>query len=350
MFASPLIPPLDNGAAEAARARQASLTKPPGSLGRLEALAVQLAAIQARRVPHLNRRVAVVAAADHGVACHGISAYPRDVTAQMVANFVRGGAAVNQLAARAGAEVLVVDAGVSAPPGAAGVLDRRAGPGTADITRGPAMTRATAEALLAQGVALARDLRADALVLGDMGIGNTTCAAALTAAFLGLPPSRVTGRGTGIDDDAYRRKVDAVALAIEVNHPDAGDAVGTLAALGGFELAFLAGVALGAASARKLVILDGFPTTAAALVAHRIAPEAGGFFLASHRSVEPGHAAALAALGLEPLLDLQLRLGEGTGGLLALLLVDAALAVHAGMATFEEAGVHQGAPAGEDVG
>lgn len=347
MFAPPPIPPLDEAAADAALARQASLTKPPGSLGRLEELAVRLAAMRGEVIPRLERKVVVVAAADHGVAELGVSAYPRDVTAQMVANFVSGGAAVNQLAARAGARVVVVDAGVRTPVAAPDVVDRRAGAGTADFTRGPAMERSTAETLLDQGVALARELAADAVVLGDMGIGNTTAAAALTAALLGLPPASVTGRGTGVDDAGYARKLSAVARALEVNRPDPADPVGALAAVGGFELAFLAGVALGAAATRACVLLDGFPTSAAALAALRIAPDARGYVLASHRSVEPGHAAILEALGLEPLLDLRLRLGEGTGGLLALLLLDTAVAVHAGMSTFEEAGVSRGSPSGE---
>lgn len=347
MFEAPAIPPLDESAAAAARARQDSLTKPPGSLGRLEELAVRLAAIQGRAIPRLHRTVAVVAAADHGVAAQAVSAYPQDVTAQMVANFARGGAAVNQLAARARAEVIVVDAGVRTPVAAPGILARRAGSGTADFTRGPAMSRDAAETLLQQGAALARELAADAVVLGDMGIGNTTAAAALTAALLRLPPASVTGRGTGIDDAGYARKIAAVARALEVNRPDPADPVGALAAVGGFELAFLAGVAIGAASARACVVLDGFPTSAAALAAGRIAPDATAYFLASHRSVEPGHAAILDALGLDPLLDLRLRLGEGTGGLLALLLLDAAAAVHAGMATFQEAGVSRGQPSGE---
>lgn len=347
MFAPPPIPPLDEDAANAALARQASLTKPPGSLGRLEELAVRLAAMRGEAVPRLERKVVVVAAADHGVAALGVSAYPRDVTAQMVANFVSGGAAVNQLAGRAGARVVVVDAGVRTAVAAPDVVDRRAGAGTSDFTRGPAMARSTAETLLDQGVALARDLAADAVVLGDMGIGNTTAAAALTAALLGLPPTSVTGRGTGVDDAGYARKVAAVTRALEVNRPDPADPVGALAAVGGFELAFLAGVALGAASTRACVVLDGFPTSAAALAAMRIAPDARGYVLASHRSVEPGHAAILDALGLDPLLDLRLRLGEGTGGLLALLLLDAAVAVHAGMSTFEEAGVSRGSPSGE---
>ncbi len=347
MFVAPVIPPLDDAAAAAAGVRQSSLTKPPGSLGRLEEVAIRLAAIQGRPIPRLERKVAVVAAADHGVAAQAVSAYPQDVTAQMVANFARGGAAVNQLAARAGAEVIVVDAGVGSPVALPGVLPRRAGAGTADFTQGPAMSRETAETLLEAGAALARDLAADAVVLGDMGIGNTTAAAALTAALLRLAPESVTGRGTGVDDAGYARKVAAVTRALEVNRPDPADPVGALAAVGGFELVFLAGVAIGAASARACVILDGFPTSAAALAAQRIAPDVVRYMFASHRSVERGHAAVLEALDLEPLLDLRLRLGEGTGGLLALLLLDAAVAVHAGMATFEEAGVSRGEPSGE---
>ncbi len=350
MFAAPPIPAIDAEAAGAARVRQASLTKPPGSLGRLEELATHLAGIQGTAVPEVRRKTVVVAAADHGVAIHGVSAYPPEVTAQMVRNFLAGGAAVNQLARAAGADIVVVDAGVATPVASPKLLDRRRGAGTADFTRGAAMPLSDAERLLEDGVALGKTLDSEIVILGDMGIGNTTAAAALTAALLGLPAEAVTGRGTGVDDDGYTRKVEAVTRAIETNRPDQSDGAAALAALGGFELAFLAGVALGAASRRRCVVLDGFPTSAAVLAASRIEPGVTPYLVASHLSVERGHRAILNELDLEPLLDLRLRLGEGTGGLLAAMLIEAAVQAHAGMATFEEAAVSRGASVGEGGG
>lgn len=333
----------DQAAMAAARTRQDRLTKPPGSLGRLEELAVWLAGVRGAVRPRVERPVIVVAAADHGVAGAGVSAYPVEVTGQMVANFLAGGAAVSVLARQAGARVVVVDAGVATvPPPHPDLLSRRGGPGTADISRGPAMSRSTARRQVEEGVALAGRLAeegADAMALGDMGIGNTTASSALVAAFTGLPPVRVTGLGTGISPERHAHKVRVVEQALAANRPDPADPLGTLASVGGFEIAFLVGVALGAAAARLPVVLDGFITTAAALVAGGLSPLATRFMLASHRSVEIGHAAALDLLGLDPLLDLRLRLGEGSGAALALPLLRAAAAVLDGMATFDEAGV-----------
>jgi nicotinate-nucleotide--dimethylbenzimidazole phosphoribosyltransferase len=330
----------DTAAGAAAQRAFDAKTKPRGSLGRLEALAVRVAALEAVAIPARPDAAIVVAAADHGVAAEGVSAYPAEVTAQMVANFVAGGAAINVLAREAGARLVVVDAGVVTP--CAGVRALRLGAGTASIARGPAMTRETAEHGLEAGTALASELVADGVGLvglGEMGIGNTTAASALCAALLPAESAAVCGRGTGLDDAGLARKVEVVARALEVNPADRADPVGVLAALGGFELAVLAGVALGCAAERVPVVLDGFITGAAALVAARIDPAAVDAMIAAHRSPEPGHALVLGALGLEPLLDLGLRLGEGTGAALAIPIVRSALALLNDMASFDDAGV-----------
>jgi nicotinate-nucleotide--dimethylbenzimidazole phosphoribosyltransferase len=327
--------------AAATRAALDAKTKPRGSLGRLEDLAVRIAAIRGTPAPGRLRSAVVVAAADHGVAGRGVSAYPQEVTAQMLANFAAGGAAICVLARLAGAELHVFDLGVAGPP-VAGVRDLRAGAGTADLTEGPAMTRAQAEECLAAGRRVAATLAADGfgiVVLGEMGIGNTTSASALVAAFLGAEPETVCGPGTGLDAAGVERKVDAVRRGLAVNAVDKSDPTATLAALGGFEIAFLAGLALGAAEHRLVVLLDGFITGAAALAADRIGPGTSTSMVAAHRSPEPGHTLVLEALGLDPLLDLGLRLGEGSGAALALPLLDAALAILDEMATFHSAGV-----------
>jgi nicotinate-nucleotide--dimethylbenzimidazole phosphoribosyltransferase len=288
--------------------------------------------------------------ADHGVAAEGVSAYPQEVTGQMLLNFARGGAAINVLARQAGARVVVVDMGVAHPVAAGGdaplaIRAHRIGAGTANFTRGPAMTRAQVLAALAAGAAIADELARDGVGLigiGDMGIANTTASSALAAVFTGAPPEEITGRGTGIDDEVFRRKVDVIRRGLTVNRPDARDPVDALAKVGGFEIAGLAGVVLGAAAARVPIVVDGFIAGVAALAAARIAPRAAGYLIASHRSVEAGHRLVLQALGARPLLDLDLRLGEGTGAALAMPLVDAALAIAADMATFESAGVSGG--------
>jgi nicotinate-nucleotide--dimethylbenzimidazole phosphoribosyltransferase len=303
-------------------------TKPRGSLGALEELAARVGALQEMAVPPKPECAIVVAAADHGVAAEGVSAYPQEVTAQMLANFAAGGACINVLAREVGARLVVVDAGVGAP--------------TANITRGPAMARAAADEQVARGRALVAELAADGVGLvgvGEMGIGNTTSAAALCAALLPAAPATVCGPGTGLDDAGVRRKVAAVVRALEVNRVDASDPLGVLAALGGFEIAFLVGVMLGCRGVRMPVVLDGFITGAAALVAAELDPRAVDAMIAGHRSPEPGHTLVLEHIGLEPLLDLRLRLGEGTGAALALPIVRSALALLNEMASFGDAGV-----------
>jgi len=332
----------DEASAAAARRALDAKTKPRGSLGRLEELACQVAAVRRQPQPGPEPAAVVVVAGDHGLAEEGVSAYPQEVTAQMLANFAAGGAAICVLAGAAGARLVVVDAGVRGDVRIEGVLDRRLGPGTANASRGPAMTRAQAVRALETGIELAERLAAEGtglLGLGDMGIGNTAVSSAVVACLLGRDPEALVGRGTGVDDEGLRAKVAAVRRALEVNAPDPADPVGVLAAVGGFEHGVLAGLALGAAAARVPVVLDGVITGAAALLAARIAPAARGAMIASHRSPEPAHAPVLAALGLAPLLDLGLRLGEGSGAALALPLVNAALLVLRDMATFEGAGV-----------
>jgi nicotinate-nucleotide--dimethylbenzimidazole phosphoribosyltransferase len=318
---------------EAQRAYDAK-TKPRGSLGRVEELGCRIAEIRGFVPPSL-RSVIVVAAGDHGVARSGVSAYPQDVTAQMVANFAAGGAAINVLARRAGAQLIVVDAGVAVPCTHPEVRSVRVGAGTANMLEQPAMTPDEVGRALAAGEALAEELSGvDVVAIGEMGIGNTTSASALTAALLGLDPALVSGRGTGLDSAGVAHKIDVVRRALEL-HAGADP----LTALGGFELAFLAGLVIGCARNHVVVLLDGFITTAAALAAVRMEPSAADVLIASHRSSEPGHAHVLVAMGLDPLLDLGLRLGEGTGAALALPLLDASIAILAEMATFGEAGV-----------
>jgi nicotinate-nucleotide--dimethylbenzimidazole phosphoribosyltransferase len=336
----PEIPALDSAATGAARARLDRLTKPANSLGRLEDIAAWLAGVQAKPLPTLTRRTIFVVAADHGVAGRGVSAYPSEVTRQMVANFLAGGAAINVLARSAGAEIFVVDAGVKGlAPDTPGLLSRRIGDATADFTAGPAMTPADARRCIETGIALAADCDADVIGCGEMGIGNTTAASAVVAALLGLPARRVTGRGTGVDARAFRRKLFFVEQALALNQPSADDAMDVLARVGGFEIGVLAGLMIGAAARRRVVLVDGFISGAAALIAAGLAPRSVDYMLASHLSTEPGHRLTLKRLGLEPLLDLRLRLGEGTGAALAMPLLDAACRILAEMATFDEAGV-----------
>ena len=339
----PLIRPIDPVWEARARARLDDLTKPPGSLGVLENIATRVATIQKTDRPVLERTRVIVMAGDHGVVAQGVAAYPQEVTAQMVANFASGGAAVNQLAGWSGAEVVVCDVGVAADVDSIpGVIKEKVARGTADMTQGPAMTEDQALRALSVGMRLADEAVEQgvaAVAVGEMGIGNTTAAAALTAAFTGAEPSDVVGPGTGLDDDGVARKATVVTRALEVNPPDADDALGVLAALGGLEIAGLAGVVIAAAAHGVPVVADGFISGAAALAAVRVAPTAKDYLFASHRSTEPGHAAVLDALGLEPVLDLGMRLGEGTGALLALGIMDAACRILADMATFAEAGV-----------
>lgn len=337
------ITPLDEPAMASARARQERLTKPPGSLGRLEDLSIWLAGVRGEPLPSAAGKVIVTAAADHGIALQGVSAYPREVTAQMVLNFLQGGAAVNVLARQVGARVIVVDAGVDADLPEHPLLRRcSAGRGTADFSVGPAMTRDQALGCILAGAELAREeiaAGADVIGAGEMGIGNTTASAALTAVFSGLPVAAVTGRGTGVSDERLAQKVARIEQALALHQPDPADGLGVLACVGGFEIGFLAGVLLGAASGRRPAILDGFISSAAGLIACALAPSARDYLLASHCSAELGHRALLDHLGKQPLLDLGMRLGEGTGAALAMGILDAAARCLAEMATFDEAGV-----------
>ncbi|KAA9376791.1 nicotinate-nucleotide--dimethylbenzimidazole phosphoribosyltransferase [Microbispora cellulosiformans] len=344
--------PVEPGPMAEARAHQDRLTKPSGSLGVLEDVAVRLAGIAGACPPPLPAPAALaIFAADHGVHAQGVSPWPQEVTAQMVANFAAGGAVANAFAAQVGASVTVVDVGVAADLAPAdGLLVRKVAYGTADLSQGPAMTRDQATAALTAGVEVARDLvaaGARCLVTGDMGIANTTASAALICAFTGREAAGVTGRGTGVDDATYQHKIEIVRRGLRVNGiaeaeavpggPDA--ALRVLAAVGGLEHAAIAGFVIGAAAARVPVILDGVIAGASALAACALAPDTVGYCLAGHRSAEPGHAVALTHLGLEPLVDLRLRLGEGTGGLLAHPLVSAAVRVMHEVATFDSAGV-----------
>jgi nicotinate-nucleotide--dimethylbenzimidazole phosphoribosyltransferase len=317
-------------------------TKPRRSLGRLEDLACQYAAIAGTESPALPRKALVVMAADHGVVAQGVSAYPQEVTAQMLLNFARGGAAINVLARHADARVVVVDMGVREAVHAPGIESMRIAAGTGDFSVGPAMTPAQAEAALSCGIELAWRLHDDGinvLGLGDMGIGNTTVSSALTSALTGVAIEEVTGLGTGISEDVRQHKIAVIRRALELHKPQRDQPLAVLAALGGFEIAGLAGLVLGAASRHMAVVLDGFIASVAALVAVRLAPNALGYLVASHRSVEAGHRVVLRELKATPLFDLDMRLGEGTGAALAMSLLDAAVKVLNEMATFETAGV-----------
>jgi nicotinate-nucleotide--dimethylbenzimidazole phosphoribosyltransferase len=333
------IAPLDRRAMASARQRQSALTKPAGSLGRLEELSIRLAGIYRGATPKIGRKVIVVAAGDHGVTEEGVSSYPSEVTGQMVLNFLGGGAAINVLARSVGAEVVIVDAGVKARLPANGNLrSLRIGPGTRNMTKGTAMTRAQALRCLEAGMSLAEELVAEGASLlgtGDMGIGNTTSASAITSVMTGSPPEAVTGRGTGISDEARRHKAEVVSRALRVNRPD----LEVLSKVGGFEVGMLAGIVLGGAKCGKPVVLDGFISGASALIACGVAPRAREYLIASHRSVEPGHGKQLVRLKLRPLLDMRMRLGEGTGAALAMPVIEGAARCLVEMATFDSAGV-----------
>jgi nicotinate-nucleotide--dimethylbenzimidazole phosphoribosyltransferase len=338
------IRPPDAAAADAARQRQAQLTKPPGSLGFLEDLSVRLAGIAGECPPPLPEPAAVaVFAGDHGVHAQGVTPWPQEVTAQMVANFLASTAVVNVIAAQAGAEVCVVDVGVAADlPAAPGLLPRKVRRGTADMTQTQAMTLDEARQAVEAGIETARDLVTAGnrcLVTGDMGIANTTASAALVAVFTGTDPVEATGRGTGVDDATWAHKVDVVRRALDRHRPDPADPLGVLAAVGGLEHAALTGYLLGAAALRVPVVLDGVIACAAALAAAAFCPDATAYMVAGHRSTEPGASRALAALGLRPVLDLDLRLGEGSGAVLALPVLQASARVLRDVATFDSAGV-----------
>lgn len=338
------IRPLDAKALGEAWERQKRMTKPAGALGMLEIISAQLSGLSRQCPPPIPEPAAVaIFAGDHGVHAQGVTPWPQEVTAQMVANFLGGGAVCNAFAGQVGAEVCVVDVGVAADlPATPGLLPRKVRAGTSDMTTGPAMTREEAKQAIEVGIETARDLVAagnKALLTGEMGIANTTASAALISVFTGADPSEVTGRGTGINDETLARKTEVVRRALEVHKPDPADPIGVLAAIGGFEHAAMVGLLLGGASLRTPVILDGVSAGAAALVARAIAPEVLAACIAGHRSAEPGHVAALNKLGLRPLVDLDLRLGEGTGALLALPLVQSTARAMHEVATFDSAGV-----------
>lgn len=357
------IRPLDTGAMAAARDLQGRLTKPPGSLGALEDLSIRLAGLAGTCPPPPPEPAALaVFAGDHGVHAQGVTPWPQEVTAQMVANFLAGGAVINAFARQVGASVTVVDVGVLASldasvPAVPGprhaAPDRAAGPaliaakvraGTRDLAVEPALTRDETVAAVEVGIRVANDLvdgGARALLTGDMGIANTTASAALVAAFTGAAAADVTGRGTGVDDPTYAHKIAVVAAALERHAPDPADPIGVLAAVGGLEHAALAGFLLAAAARRVPVLVDGVIAASAALAAAALAPDAAGAMVAGHRSAEPGAAVALAHLALTPLLDLGLRLGEGTGAALALPVVASAVRVLHEVATFDAAGVSE---------
>jgi len=337
------IKPVDPAWLAQAQERLDSLTKPPGSLGRLEELAARYVAIRRELFPRLEKKQVVVFAADHGVVAEGVSAYPQDVTHQMVLNFLRGGAGINVLARHVGAAVEVVDIGVNHDFGEQpGLISRKVAYGSRNLAQEPALTREEALEALMVGVERAQaaiTAGADALAAGDMGIGNTTPAAALGAVFTGKPTGTLTGRGTGIDDNTWRHKVAVINRALELHQPEANFPLEALAKVGGLEIAGIAGLILGAAANRRPLLLDGFIATAGALVAARLVPAVTDYLIAGHCSVEPGHHLMLDTLGLKPLLNFQMRLGEGTGAALGLGLLDAGLKIYKEMATFAEAGV-----------
>ncbi|WP_261994144.1 nicotinate-nucleotide--dimethylbenzimidazole phosphoribosyltransferase, partial [Streptomyces sp. t39] len=338
------IRPLDAKALGEAWERQKRMTKPSGALGMLEIISAQLSGLSRMCPPPVPEPAAVaIFAGDHGVHAQGVTAWPQEVTGQMVANFLGGGAVCNAFAHQVGAEVCVIDVGVASDlPATPGLLPRKVRAGTADFTTGPALTRDEVFAAIEVGIETARDLVAagnKALLTGEMGIANTTASAALISVYTGADPAEITGRGTGINDEMHARKVDVVRRALDLHRPDPADPVGVLAAVGGLEHCALVGLILGGASLRTPVVLDGVSTGAAALVARAIAPEALAACIAGHRSAEPGHVAALGKLGLRPLVDLDLRLGEGTGALLALPIVQSAARAMHEVATFDSAGV-----------
>jgi len=341
------IAPPDDRAEAIAAARLDSLTKPRGSLGRLEEIVRRYAAIRGDPSARMGRGAIAVFVADHGVAAAGVSAYPKAVTLEMLRNIGAGGAAISVLARRFGYELIVTDVGVETDTSAAplpGVRYRRAGAGTGNFLRGPAMTGEQARQMLATGIETAREAAqhgATLLGIGEMGIANSTAAAAILAAVTGIEPARLAGRGTGVDDAGLRRKIETVEAALKLHRSALADGIAMIAALGGFEIAAMAGVCLGGAAARVPVVVDGFIATAAAAAAAKIRPGIAAHLFFSHRSAEGGHALALEALGARAILDLEMRLGEGTGAALAMSVIESAIALFHDMATFASAGVSE---------
>ena len=337
------ITPLDEKAMAAARDRQAQLTKPAGALGRLETLSIQVAGITGQINPPLTERAVIVAAGDHGVTIEGVSAFPSEVTPQMVFNFLNGGAAINVLAQQAGARVVVLDAGVATElPDHPDLVNAKVASGTNNFTQGPAMTSEQAVQAIEAGITVVnREIEKGLHMVGtgDMGIGNTTPSSAICAVLTGADIAMVTGRGTGIDDTALQNKIDVIQRALNKNQPDSTNPLDVLAKVGGFEIGAIAGVVLGAAAHRIPVLVDGFISTAGALIAAALAPLSRDYMIAAHRSVEPGHKIMQQHLNLDPIFHLDLRLGEGTGSALAIPVVASAMATLNQMATFAEASV-----------
>lgn len=336
---------VDKGLMDKAQARLDNLTKPQGSLGRLEELAKLIVGITGKENPTLKNKVIFTLAGDHGVTEEGVSAFPKEVTPQMVYNFLRGGAGINVLANHVGARVRVIDAGVAAdlephPE----LIVKKINYGTKNMIKGPAMTREEAIRSIEAGIEVfekefARGI--DIVGTGDMGIGNTTSSSAIAAVFTGKPVEDVTGRGTGVDDSGLKNKIDIIKKALKVNKPDPKDAIDVLSKVGGFEIGGLAGIILASASQRIPVVIDGFISGAAALIAYHLEPKVKDYMIAGHCSVESGHEVILRHMSLEPVLDLNLRLGEGTGAALAMNIIDASLKIMTQMATFKNAGVSE---------
>jgi nicotinate-nucleotide--dimethylbenzimidazole phosphoribosyltransferase len=337
------IKPLDNNSMTHARARQDTLTKPRGSLGRLEELSIQIAGIQAKSRPQIKQKAIVVMVADHGVVAEGTSAYPQEVTTQMVLNFIRGGAGINVISRQIGAKVMVVDIGVAGKTTSfMGIIHRKIAQGTQNMCKGPAMTTDQAIQAIETGIEIVKDeynKGLDIVGTGDMGIGNTTASSAICSVMTGKTAAEVTGRGTGLDDKQLQHKIEVINQAISLNKPISADALDVLTKVGGLEIGGLTGVILGAAARRVPVVIDGFISGAAALIASGLCPQVKDYIIAGHVSVEPGHKFALEHLGLKPLVDLNMRLGEGTGAAIGMSLAEASCRILSEMATFTEAGV-----------
>jgi len=336
---------LDKGAMEEARRRQDSLTKPRGSMGQLESLSIQIAGIKGEARPRIHHKVIFTLASDHGVTKERVSAYPSEVTAQMVYNFLRGGAAINVLSRHIGARVVIADLGVASMIEAHPELkNKKVAMGTRNIAEGPAMSREEAVRAIESGIELVEEelpKGIDILGTGDMGIGNTTSSSAIAAVLTGADVKKVTGRGTGLDEEGWRRKIKVIQKALEINKPNPDDPIDILSKVGGFEIGGLVGVILAGAKNRIPVVIDGFISGAAALIATSLSQAVKSYLIASHQSAEPGHKIILKHLGLTPLFDLDLRLGEGTGAALGIFLAEASLKILNEMATFKEAGVSQ---------
>lgn len=347
------IKPLDKAAMEIARKRQDSLTKPQGSLGRLEELSIKIAGIKANPLPKLNHKVIITMAADHGVVAESVSLYPQEVTRQMVLNFLRGGAGINVLASHVGARVVIVDMGVIGGfPPLPGLVCKMIDFGTKNMTQGAAMSQSQALEALEAGIKVVEaeiGKGLDIVGTGDMGIGNTTAASAICAVITREPVKKATGRGTGIGDKQLAHKIAVIKRALAINRLSAKDPIDVLAKVGGFEIGGLVGVILAAAAHRIPVVIDGFISGAAALIAAGLSPQVKDYLIAAHVSAELGHALLLNFLGLRPLLNLEMRLGEGTGAALGIFLAEAATRILAEMATFAEAKVSEAQPIPEDI-